>query len=956
MTLKRVITTSVATFILIGCGGGGNSASTNNNSNTNTPPAQNKKLTSGKVSDGYIAGANVLVDINVTTKGAYDSGDFNTTTNASGDFNISSTLSVPKGTIVYATGGKIVSTGQDFNGTLKGVFDGEKNSIVLSPITTMVATLVANGNTPKQAKEKVATALNIPTNKVDADPVTDIDALKGVQKVVAIAKVLQADSNTSVSNIIENIATHLNSDNNLTQAVEKTTDDANLSKAAIETAKTVEDAIDNLHKDASSNGAIEQTVQEHIVNKAKEAVKHGENVTEVLKGAKDNIKNASFKDIIKAASCLTFNKIKAHNSNANSVTGNLNLSAKNSCETANLTINWVNSSKNIDLNTGAVTRANYENKLSFIEANVTEGNMSQIKPIYFTVLAKGQRPIAKPDMATVQVGGKVTIDILANDIDDKKSELNVTIVANPKNGKATLTNDKIVYTPNADFSGIDSLTYNLKDPYGAESNATVKIIVSTTKINEAIEQIQTFDKDNGNFNTLLSNLKTTLQKGADENQTDAKVGLSIINLAQTLNDEVANLIEIDGSTASIDAILHKKDGVKITLAAIDNFSEQTEDSLSKLATNLKNIADNIDELLASNPNYEFKYKNFTLNKDDLKALSGALDLKAALLEYGAAYNPIKKEYIELKTAQINGTSVEYRIVKADPIKVLNDSQTLTLNGNAQTHFNNSKSELQRAINKLASVKTSNVKEKYRRNLSDLQSKLADINVSLNGGSNFISKHNDNQTYVNISALFNESTAPTLSTILGNTWKYSAEDHNASYDLNLSIEYNEPMGIVKDHNSTFITHLDLEPIAIPQGDNNRLPKIVTKIVDGKNSYTGSKIVKKAFGEPKIIENNYNYNYNSLSDVNITYTIKAGATGDTGPYSCKVENIEFWDSNWNNQPVDNGFVTTSIVGGNTCKLTFNPDFSNTTSGKVFYEIVIKDNYGHEDHRGGQFNFGN
>ena len=959
MTLKKVITTSVTTFILIGCGGGGNSGSTNNNSNSNTPPAQNKKLTSGKVSDGYIAGANVLVDINTTTKGAYDSGDINTTTNASGDFNIPSTLSVPKETIVYATGGKIVSTGQDFNGTLKGVFDGEKNSIVLSPITTMVATLVAKGNTPKQAKEKVATALNIPTNKVDADPVTDIDALKGVQKVVAIAKVLQADSNNSVSNIIDNIATHLNSDSNLTQAVEKTTQDANLSKAAIETAKTVEEAIGNLHKDAnstSSNGDIEQAVQKHIVDKAKEAVKHGENVTEVLKTAKTNLENDSFKNVIKAATCLNFATIKAKNSSVNSVTGNLNLSAKNNCKTGNLTISWVRGSKNVDLKTGAVTRANYDNKLSFVEANITDGNMSQIKPIYFTVLAKGQRPVAKPDMATVQVNGNVTIDILANDTDDNKNELNVTIVNNPKNGKATLTNHKIVYTPNTDFSGTDSLTYSLKDPYGAESNTTVKIIVATTKISEAIGQIQSFDKDNGNFNALLSNLKTTLQKGADENQTDAKVGLAVVNLAQTLNDEVGNLIDVDGTTASIDTILHKKDGDKITLAAIDNLSEQTEDSLSKIATNLKDIANSIDTLLASNPNYTFRYKNFTLSRDDLKALSGALDLKAAILEYGAAYNPVKKEYLETKTAKINGTSVEYRIIKADPVKVLNDSQTLSLNGNAQTHFNNSKSELQKAINKLALVNTNNVKEKFRKNLSDIKGKLADINASLNGGSNFVSKNRENKTYINVSALFDESTAPTLSSILGNNWKYRTDEHNATYNSNLSIKYNKPMGIAKTNNGNFPVDLEPQPSTIPTGNSNRLTKIVTKIVDGNNTYTGNQILKKAFGEPNIIESQYIYNYKSLSDVNITYTIKAGATGDTGPYSCKIENLEFWDNNWNNLTVDNGFVTTSITEGNKCKLKFNPAFAPAILGTVYYDITIKDSYGHEDFTGREFTFGN
>jgi Ca2+-binding RTX toxin-like protein len=88
--------------------------------------------TSGRVVDGYIAGATVFADAN--GNGVLDAGEVFATTNADGTF----TLTGGSGPLVM-TGGTDISTGLAFTGTMKA----PAGSTVVTPLTTLVAALVA---------------------------------------------------------------------------------------------------------------------------------------------------------------------------------------------------------------------------------------------------------------------------------------------------------------------------------------------------------------------------------------------------------------------------------------------------------------------------------------------------------------------------------------------------------------------------------------------------------------------------------------------------------------------------------------------------------------------------------------------------------------------------------------------------------------------------------------------
>lgn len=113
--------------------------------------------TVGFVIDGYIAGATVFYDEN--GNGVLDEGEISTTTDASGSFALPGGVDAP----IVAFGGFDISTGLQSTLTLSS----PAGSTVVSPLTTMVQSLVAEGASVEAATSAVAAAMGL-------DPATDI--------------------------------------------------------------------------------------------------------------------------------------------------------------------------------------------------------------------------------------------------------------------------------------------------------------------------------------------------------------------------------------------------------------------------------------------------------------------------------------------------------------------------------------------------------------------------------------------------------------------------------------------------------------------------------------------------------------------------------------------------------------------------------------------------------------
>ena len=105
---------------------------------------------------------------------------------------------------------------------------------------------------------------------------------------------------------------------------------------------------------------------------------------------------------------------------------------------------------------------------------------------FFTFMATNLSPVAAADVATGSEDGTISGNVLGNDVDPDGDALsiNTTPVAAPQHGGLVLHADgSYVYTPNANYSGADSFSYQLIDADGGTSVGTVALVVQS--VNDA---------------------------------------------------------------------------------------------------------------------------------------------------------------------------------------------------------------------------------------------------------------------------------------------------------------------------------------------------------------------------------------------------------------------------------------------------------------------------------------
>ncbi|MDF1734312.1 MAG: tandem-95 repeat protein [Minwuia sp.] len=98
----------------------------------------------------------------------------------------------------------------------------------------------------------------------------------------------------------------------------------------------------------------------------------------------------------------------------------------------------------------------------------------------FTILVvePNVAPEAVDDTAVVDEDGSISIDVLANDTDDNGDDLTVT-EATALNGAVVIgANGTLAYTPTADFSGTDTISYTITDGNGEFDSAEVAVTVN----------------------------------------------------------------------------------------------------------------------------------------------------------------------------------------------------------------------------------------------------------------------------------------------------------------------------------------------------------------------------------------------------------------------------------------------------------------------------------------------
>ena len=174
----------------------------------------------------------------------------------------------------------------------------------------------------------------------------------------------------------------------------------------------------------------------------------------------------------------------------------------------------------VSLVNGSVTFtpiANYNGPASFTYTVSDENGGTSTATVNLSISPVNDRPDAVNDNITVTAPGKVTIDpatLLANDQDVDGDKLTITSVQCATHGTVALVNGKVIFTPDAGYSGPATFTYTISDGKGGCGNAssdTATVCLTIPKDNaapDAVNDSVTGQEDHAfviNIATLLAN-------------------------------------------------------------------------------------------------------------------------------------------------------------------------------------------------------------------------------------------------------------------------------------------------------------------------------------------------------------------------------------------------------------------------------------------------------------------
>ncbi|MHC3995597.1 beta strand repeat-containing protein [Thiomicrolovo sp. ZZH C-3] len=488
---------SVAAVIAIGgCGGGGSSSS-----NTSTGSG-------GGVVDGYVSGATVFVDS--TGEGEHNDTELSTVTDANGDFSFAATIA--DGTKIYAYGGIDISTGYPFEGRLSTVYDATRPDIVLSPLTTYVAAIMASDPTVTfdAAADTVAANLGITADQVKNDPMLDSDSFMAAQKVQKVAEVLSAATKSdgesfddAYTKVFESLAaTTFSGDFNATELAGQVSSDSGvtLDPSVTTFVETLAGTIDELAANVTTTSELDgfgETINTYA-EAAEGAIENGDtaavsdltttlgdlNTTQVA----NEIETGTYVDPMIAAlaqveSALADNiTYLGTNTAETSITANLVLSdpAVAPFDTPDLNLTWSATPAGvIDVATGAVTRSDLADVAVALKATVANSLVTNNRVFDLVVKRNEYAPMAVGDSLSLDEDTNASLNVLANDSDQNGDTLFVSAVSAAGHGAAVINPDgTVTYTPVANYNGPDSFTYTVSDGTGRSADANVSVTVA----------------------------------------------------------------------------------------------------------------------------------------------------------------------------------------------------------------------------------------------------------------------------------------------------------------------------------------------------------------------------------------------------------------------------------------------------------------------------------------------
>ena len=103
--------------------------------------------------------------------------------------------------------------------------------------------------------------------------------------------------------------------------------------------------------------------------------------------------------------------------------------------------------------------------------------------VSITVTPVNDKPVAYAQSVLTQEDTSTVITLTATDIDNDQDDLVYSLASQPSHGTATLSGNKVTYTPASNYNGTDSFTYRVND--GAANSSAATITITVEAVNDA---------------------------------------------------------------------------------------------------------------------------------------------------------------------------------------------------------------------------------------------------------------------------------------------------------------------------------------------------------------------------------------------------------------------------------------------------------------------------------------
>lgn len=206
LTLRKLLI-PIAVATLVACGGGGGSTG-------GLMGGATSSVLNGVAIDGYLQGSTVFLDVN--RNGILDTGEPSALTDASGRYTLdySKITTSINGLAIVVTGGIDTDTGFAFTGRLSTTADKAATGQVVTPLTSLVDAVLAQGlaKDAAAAKALVAGALGLTVADLATDPVAALVNKPGIyttavelQRVVQLLASMNAQTGESAHKAQERV-------------------------------------------------------------------------------------------------------------------------------------------------------------------------------------------------------------------------------------------------------------------------------------------------------------------------------------------------------------------------------------------------------------------------------------------------------------------------------------------------------------------------------------------------------------------------------------------------------------------------------------------------------------------------------------------------------------------------------------------------------------------------------